>query len=274
MTGRMRMADMIRFSVATVLGLAVAFPLYYVVAGSFFSIGEFSSYPPTLFPRSLSAINFVRALRESMVARFMLNSLVVASVGSVMRIAIAASAAFAVVFLTFKGREVLFLLILGTMFLPADALMLENYLLISRMGLIDSYAGIISVHLLAPVQLFMLRQAYKSIPRELREAAMIDGSSDLDFFLRIVVPMTRPVTLVLVLQSFVSLWNAYLWPLLVTNDSLMRTVQVGITMLGYAESLDYGPTFAAISLIVVPSVVLFVSFRKRIVEGMASAAMG
>jgi sn-glycerol 3-phosphate transport system permease protein len=268
------MADMIRFSVATVLGLAVAFPLYYVVAGSFFSIGEFSSYPPTLFPRSLSAINFVRALRESMVARFMLNSLVVASVGSVMRIAIAASAAFAVVFLTFKGREVLFLLILGTMFLPADALMLENYLLISRMGLIDSYAGIISVHLLAPVQLFMLRQAYKSIPRELREAAMIDGSSDLDFFLRIVVPMTRPVTLVLVLQSFVSLWNAYLWPLLVTNDSLMRTVQVGITMLGYAESLDYGPTFAAISLIVVPSVVLFVSFRKRIVEGMASAAMG
>lgn len=274
MTGRMRMADMIRFSVASVLGLAVVFPLYYVVAGSFFSIGEFSSYPPTLFPRSLSAINFVRALRESMVARFMLNSLVVASVGSAMRIAIAASAAFAVVFLTFKGREVLFLLILGTMFLPADALMLENYLLISRMGLIDSYAGIISVHLLAPVQLFMLRQAYKSIPRELREAAMIDGSSDLDFFLRIVVPMTRPVTLVLVLQSFVSLWNAYLWPLLVTNDSLMRTVQVGITMLGYAESLDYGPTFAAISLIVVPSVVLFVSFRKRIVEGMASAAMG
>ena len=70
MTGRMRMADMIRFSVATVLGLAVAFPLYYVVAGSFFSIGEFSSYPPTLFPRSLSAITFVRALRESMVARF------------------------------------------------------------------------------------------------------------------------------------------------------------------------------------------------------------
>lgn len=274
MTGRMRMADMIRFSVASVLGLAVVFPLYYVVAGSFFSIGEFSSYPPTLFPRSLSAINFVRALRESMVARFMLNSLVVASVGSAMRIAIAASAAFAVVFLTFKGREVLFLLILGTMFLPADALMLENYLLISRMGLIDSYAGIISVHLLAPVQLFMLRQAYKSIPRELREAAMIDGSSDLAFFLRIVVPMTRPVMLVLVLQSFVSLWNAYLWPLLVTNDSLMRTVQVGITMLSYAESLDYGPTFAAISLIVVPSVVLFVSFRKRIVEGMASAAMG
>lgn len=273
MTGRMRMAEMIRFSVASVLGLAVVFPLYYVVAGSFFSIGEFSSYPPTLFPRSLSVINFVRALRESMVARFMLNSLVVASVGSVIRIAIAASAAFAVVFLTFKGREVLFLLILGTMFLPADALMLENYLLISRMGLIDSYAGIISVHLLAPVQLFMLRQAYKSIPRELREAAMIDGSSDLDFFLRIVVPMTRPVTLVLVLQSFVSLWNAYLWPLLVTNDSLMRTVQVGITMLGYAESLDYGPTFAAISLIVVPSVVLLVSFRKRIVEGMASAAM-
>jgi sn-glycerol 3-phosphate transport system permease protein len=186
---------------------------------------------------------------------------------------VAILAAFAVSFLHFKGKQVLFFMVLGTMMLPADALIIENYLMVGRLGLVDSYLGIMSVYLLAPVQMFMLRQSFKTIPLAYREASAIDGCSDLTFLWRIVLPLSRPIVLTLSLHSFVTIWNTYLWPLLVTNAPQMRTVQVGITMLGYADSLDYGPVFAAISLILLPSVIIFLALRKWIVEGIRSGVV-
>lgn len=273
MKARMKRSDIAKAAGATVLGLAVVFPIYYAFAASFFSIGEFSSYPPTLVPRSLSPVNYVRALTESMLPRFMVNSFVTAAVGSVLRMGVAVLVAFAVSFLRFPGRQVLFFIVLGTMMLPSDALIIENYLTISKSGLVDSYLAIMSVYLLAPVQMFMLRQSFKTIPMAYREAAAIDGCSDLRFLISVVLPISRSVVFILTLHSFVTIWNSYLWPLLVTNDPKMRTVQVGITMLGYADSLDYGPTFAAVSLILLPSVIIFLLLRKWIVGGIASGAV-
>ena len=253
--------------VATIMGLVVVFPIYYAVAASFFSVGEFSSYPPRLFPSSFSPVHYVRAITESPLLRFMINSLIVSGVGTIIRMAVAISAAFAVAFFEFRGKRLLFFLILGTMMLPPDALIIENYLMVSRLGLVNTYLGMMSVYLLGPVQLFMLRQSFKTIPRAYREIADIDGCSDLVFLSAVVLPLSRSIVLTLSLHSFFTIWNTYLWPLLVTNASEMRTVQVGITMLGYADSLDYGPIFAAITLIVVPSVILFALMRKRVVEG-------
>ena len=259
---------------ATIFGLVVTFPIYYMVAGSFFSIREFSSFPPTIVPSTIRLLNIQRAINESTLIRFMLNSLISASVGAILRIAIATLSAFAFVYKEFKAKKLLFIVILATMLLPADALILENYILISRLGLIDTYLGIISIHLLAPVQMFMLRQIFKSIPITYREAASIDGCGDVRFLIRIATPMSRSIMLIFLLQSFVTIWNSYLWPLLVTNDTTMRTVQVGITLLSYAENLDFGPVFAAISLVVLPSILLFLVFRKRIVEGVVSGSLG
>jgi sn-glycerol 3-phosphate transport system permease protein len=121
--------------------------------------------------------------------------------------------------------------------------------------------------------MFMLRQSFKTIPLTYRESAAIDGCSDFKFLTSIVLPMSRPIVLTLSLHSFVTIWNTYLWPLLVTNNPEMRTVQVGITMLGYADSLDYGPVFAAISLLLLPSIIIFLLMRKKIVEGIASGAI-
>ncbi len=266
-------SDIVKATGATMLGLVVVFPIYYAFSASFFTIGEFSTYPPTLFPSTLSLVNYIRALTESMLARFMVNSLVVSLVGSLLRMIVAILAAFAVAFLKFKGKQLLFFLVLGTMMLPGDALIIENYLTISRLGLVDSYLGIMSVYLLAPVQMFMLRQSFKTIPLTYRESAAIDGCSDFKFLTSIVLPMSRPIVLTLSLHSFVTIWNTYLWPLLVTNNPEMRTVQVGITMLGYADSLDYGPIFAAISLLLLPSIIIFLLMRKKIVEGIASGAI-
>jgi sn-glycerol 3-phosphate transport system permease protein len=269
----MRRDEVVKAIVATLLGLILVFPIYYTFAASFFEVHQFSASPPHLFPTNFSLHNYVRALRESHLARFMFNSLFVSIVGSIIRITVAILAAFATAYFTFRGRNFLFFFVLGTMMLPTDALIIENYLMVSRLGLLNTYLGIMATYLLAPVQMFMLRQAFKTLPNTFREVAMIDGCSDLDFLTKIVLPMTRPIVLTLSLHSFVTIWNTYLWPLLVTNNPKMRTVQVGITMLGYAENLDYGPIFAAISLVLLPSLILFLLLRKYIVEGIASGSM-
>lgn len=265
--------DVMKALVATLLGLVVMFPICYAFSASFFTIQEFSSYPPKLFPSSFSLHNYVRALTESLLMRFMVNSLLVSFIGSFLRMMIAIFAAFAVALMQFRGKNLLFFLILGTMMLPGDALIIENFLTISKMGLVDSFTGIMSVYLLAPVQLFMLRQSFKTIPRTYREVAAIDGCSDFRFLVSVVLPMSRPIVLTLWLHSFVTIWNTYLWPLLVTNKPQMRTVQVGITMLGYADSLDYGPIFAAISLLLLPALAIFLALRKQIVAGIASGTI-
>lgn len=268
-----RMKDYGTFVVATLLGCIVVFPIFWSFMASFFPIGDFSSWPPRLIPTRIEWSNYTRALQESMLLRFMLNSLVTALGGTAIRMVVAILAAFAASFLMFKGRDFLFILILCTMFLPSDALLIENYLTIQRFGLLDTWFGIVSIYLLAPTQIFMLRQFFKTIPHEYREAAAIDGCGNIRFLTRIVLPMARPVVLVLALQSFTGIWNAYLWPLLVTNTPQMRTVQVGITMLGFSESLDFGPTFAAISLVTIPVVLAFIILRKRIVNGVTSVGI-
>lgn len=273
MTRSMTRTEMMKAAGATMLGLVVIFPIYYAFSASFFSPRDFSSYPPRFFPATLSFHNYVRALEDTLLLRLMLNSLVVSAVGAVLRMMVAILAAFAVALLRFRGRNLLFFILLGTMMLPADALIIENYLTVSRLGLVDTYMGIMSVYLLAPVQMFMLRQSFMTIPQTYREAAAIDGCSDFRFLLSVVLPMSRSIVLTLWLHSFVTIWNTYLWPLLVTNDPAMRTVQVGITMLGYADSLDYGPIFAAITLLVLPSLIIFLLLRKRIVAGVAAGTI-
>ncbi len=268
-----KLSDWILLICATALGLVVIFPICWSFMASFFPARDFSTWPPRFLPSSWEWGNYTKAIVGSMLPRFMVNSLGTSLVGTLVRMAVAALAAFAAAFLTFKGRNFLFLLLLSTMLLPADALMIENYLTIQRSGLLDSWLGIISIYLLAPTQMFMLRQYFKTIPHEYREAAAIDGCGNIRFLCRIVVPMSRPVILALSLQSFTGIWNAYLWPLLVTNKASMRTVQVGITMLGFSENLDFGPTFAAISMVTIPVVVAFIILRKWIVEGVGNTTI-
>lgn len=268
-----RTKDFSVFAVATVLGCIVVFPIFWSFMASLFPIGDFNAWPPRLLPTRIEWSNYTRALQESMLPRFMANSLVTALGGTLIRTTVAILAAFAAAFLSFKGRDVLFFLILSTMLLPSDALLIENYLTIQRLGLLDTWLGIVSIYLLAPTQIFMLRQFFKTIPHEYREASAIDGCGNIRFLLRIVLPMARPVVLALALQSFTGIWNAYLWPLLVTNTPKMRTVQVGITMLGFSESLDFGPTFAAISLVTLPVVLAFIILRKKIVNGVTSSGI-
>ncbi|MBQ7521079.1 MAG: carbohydrate ABC transporter permease [Clostridia bacterium] len=256
---------------ALLLGGLVLFPVLYGALGAFKAPSEFITYPPTLLPRSFSYLkNFETVFTQAPMLRYFLNSFIVAVLGSVVRLTFAVLAAYAFVFFRFPGRKLLFFLLLGTMMLPADTLIITNYQTVSRLNLQDTYLGMCIVSFVGASQMFMLRQHFLSAPAPVREAAQIDGCGDLRFIVSILLPMSLPLLTTLFLQSFVALWNAYLWPLLVTNTNDMRTVQVGITMLTTIEGTNYETVLAGSAVALTPMVLLFLLLRRRITGAMSS----
>ena len=253
-------------------GCLLVFPLLYGLLGAFKTPGEFIAYPPTLFPKSLGNLtNFQAVFTQAPMLRYFWNTLVVSVMTTAVRLVIAGLAAYAFVFFRFPGRKALFFLLLATMMLPADTLVITNYQTVSRLGLLDTYLGIGIVSFVGASQMFVMRQHFLSSPRPIREAAEMDGCGDLRFIALILAPMSLPLLLTLFLQCFVAQWNAYLWPLLVTNTMESRTVQVGITMLTTLDGANYETVLAGAAVAVVPAVALYLCLRRSITRTMGGS---
>ncbi|MFA6733102.1 MAG: carbohydrate ABC transporter permease [Sphaerochaeta sp.] len=259
---------------ATLLSLVIFFPIFYSISASFFTYTDFTSVPARLFSSAPTFDNYQRAFTESKLDRFLFNSLVTASLGTVLRMTISVLAAYTFSFFSFKGRDVLFVLVVATMLLPSDALLIANFSTIRSLRLTDSYLGIIATSLLAPTHIFMLRQYFKTVSPEYREAAILEGCSDSRFLTTLLIPISKAVVITLAIHSFSTIFNDYLWPLLVTNREGMRTVQVALTMLGFSENLDYGPQFAAIALLMTPILIAFVVMHKPIQTSVSTRFAG
>lgn len=258
---------------AILLGLLILFPIIYCFFVSFMMPNQVQSIPPTIFPKQWTWGNYKNVMETTTIGRFMINSLIVAGVSSVIRLIVASFAAFAFSFYEFKGRNALFMLCLGTVMIPSDVVLVTNYQTISRLGLINTYIGMISVFCVSAMNIFMMRQNFLTFSRTLQEAAYIDGCSNIHFFFKILIPTSTPVLTTVFISSFISTWNTYLWPMLVTNNPLMRTVQVGVTMLNNEDGNVYGPIMAASMMVLVPTALIFLIFRKKIVSGMMGGAV-
>ena len=250
------MSKVLRALLTLLLAVLVAFPLVYAVSASFFSPVDFTGKTARFLPSSISFTNYSLALNNKWYPRYVLNSLVTASITCLMRLLVTTLAAFAFTHLRFRGRKALLLVLLSTMFVPSEALLYENYLTIARLGLMNTYAAIALPSVFSAATLLLLIGFFQGMDKELYDAAKVDGSSDLRYLTSILLPLSMPVMLTLALQAFITSFNSYLWPLLVTTKPKMRTVQVGISMLGFAESADYGAQYAAILLITLPFLVL------------------
>ena len=253
------------------IGLVILFPLLYGFFGSFKSAREFASFPPTFFPKSMGYLdNYAAVFQQVPVGRFYLNSLIVAVATAAVRLVIATLAAYAFAFFEFRGKQFLFIFLLGTMMLPADTLLITNYQTISHLGLLDTYLGMCIVSFVGASQMFMFRQRFKSSPVALREASQLDGCGDLRFIVSVLAPTSWPLMVTLFLQSFVASWNTYLWPLLVTNTNEMRTIQVGVTMLTSIEATNYETILAGVTVALLPAIVFFIILRRSMTGAMSS----
>ena len=203
----------------------------------------------------------------------MWNSLILAATSSMVRVIVSALAAFAFAFLDFPCKNLIFMAMLATIMIPADVVLVANYRTVSGMGLINTYLGMMIVFFVSAMNIFQFRQSFKTFATTLKEAAHIDGCSNFTFFLRILLPTNISTVLTVFITAFIGTWNTYLWPLLVTNKTEMRTVQVGITMLNFSEGTVYGPIMAASIMVLLPSLILFLTFQKRIVSGMMAGGV-
>ncbi len=263
------MSKFARNAAIIILSAIILFPLFYALSASFFTPQDFTASEARLLPSSVSARNYMLSLSHRYFLRYLVNSILTAMLTAILRCIIVTMAAFAFTHLSFKGKRVLLIALLSTLFIPPEAMLYENYITTARLGLLDSYLGIILPSLFSASAMLMTVGAYLSSDRDIYDAAMMDGAGDIRYITTILVPLTAPVTITVFIQAFIASFNSYLWPLLVTTRPKMRTVQVGITMLGFAEEGEFGAQFAAIVIVTLPFLLLLLAGRKMIMKAIS-----
>lgn len=242
--------------IAILLAMAVALPLFYMLSASLFSPADFRAQPSRLLPESAVWSNYIRATSQRYFPRYMINSISISVLTVVGRLIISIMAGFALSFLKFKGKSLVAAILLSTLFVPQDALLYQNYSTIAALHLLDTWGGIIIPSLFSAAQTLLLIGTFKSISKDYYDAGRIDGAGDVAFIRMILVPLSQSTITVLAIQSFISSFNSYLWPLLVTNRPKARTIQIGLTMMGFAEEGQLGAQFASIAMITLPFLLL------------------
>ena len=259
--------------ICILLGLVVMFPVIYAFLISFMEPAQVLSREASIIPKKWTLENYATALRSAPLMRFMWNSLVISLVSTVIRVLVSALAAFAFAFFDFKGKNFLFLMVLGTFMIPGDVVLIGNYQTAADLGLINTYTGMMMIFLVSGMNIFMLRQSFKTFASDIRDAAYIYGCGNFRFFWSVLLPTNISSLLTVSITGFMGTWNTYLWPLLVTNKPNMRTIQVGITMMNFSEGTVHGPIMAASIIVLVPALLLFLIFQKQIKAGMMAGGV-
>lgn len=259
--------------VLIMLVLIINIPILYALYISFTEGSQIISLDKNFSFANFTLSNYEKAITQVTLGRFMLNTLWVSLISASARVITASLAAFGFTFFDFSGKNLLFLFVVGTIMIPGEVVMITNYQTVANFGLIDTYLGIVIVALVSSSNIFLIRQNFLSFSKSLREAAYIDGCSNFRFFTQILMPTSMPVLVTVFIQAFISQWNSYLWPLMVTNRNEMRTVQTAITMLNFPDGSNHGAIMATSILVLIPSIFVFVIFQRKIISGMMSGAV-
>jgi len=214
------------FLIAT--SVVMVLPFFWMISTALKGQQEVYIYPPTLFPAELHWENFAHVLETVPFVRFYLNSLLVTSIITVGQVVTAALAGYVFARIEFFGRDLLFYLYLATMIIPTQVTMLPLFLIMSQLGWLDTYQALTVPFLSSSFAVFFLRQFFATFPRELEEAAKIDGASHMRTLFQIVLPSLRPAIATITLFTFLTYWDSYLWPLIVTNTTEMRVLPIGL----------------------------------------------
>jgi sn-glycerol 3-phosphate transport system permease protein len=257
----------------TVLLAIVVFPLYYTVAGSLMSEDALTRFPPALFPDGLHWENFRAVLHAVPLARQYVNSIVVSLVVVAGVLVTSTLAGYVFAFLDFPFKRFAFGLFLSTMMIPAESSIIPNYLTMADWGLINTFPALILPFLASGFGAFLMRQFFLTFPREIYEAAKVEGCGHLRFLWRILVPLSRPVVGTLAVYSFIASYTHYFWPLLVTNTPQMQTIQIGLAQLKSVEDRAPQLVFAGVVRAIIPMLIMIYAFQRQIVRGLTSGAV-
>ncbi len=217
--------------------------------------------------------NYKNALKAQPFYRFFLNTLFVSITVTAVSLFFASLAAYAFAFFNFPGKNIVFLMILGTMMLPQQALLIPNYIMLSKIHWINTYLALTVPWLASAYAVFFLRQFFMQLPKDLFEAAIIDGCSRFGFYWRVALPLCKPSLVTMGVFSFLSNWNAFVWPLIVTNDTNLRVIQVGLSYFSSDAGNEWGQLMAASTMTILPLVIMYFFAQKQFVESSATSGM-
>lgn len=256
-----------------IFGTIVIIPVLYCFNASMMGKSELYAWPPKFFPKSYNLINYKQALKLAPFNRFIWNSTLVSTLSMMGQLITGSLAAYAFSMFKFKGKNLIFLIMLSTMMIPGQAIIIANYLTISKWGINNSHLALILPNVATAFCIFNMRQAFLQLPMEIKEASLVDGCPHFKFFYKIALPLVKPSIGALGIYAFLQCWNSYLWPLLVTDSVKMRTVQIGLGMLQGAESTSFGPVMAGAMMVLIPSIAAFILGQKQLIEGLTSGAV-
>ena len=259
----------LNFLALSAVALLFMFPFFWMVSNALRTNDEVLSVPPRLLPTEPRWENFTEAWAHLPFGQFFVNSLVVAISVTIIVVIVSCLAGYAFARLNFWGRDQLFLAYLGTLMIPQAMLVVPLFLLISKLGWINTYQGLILPMAFSSFGAFLLRQFFLTIPNELEEAAFIDGASRLRILVSIIVPMSLPAIGLLSLFTFIGQWNNFLWPLIVACNSDMATIPLGLLLFKTQQGTAWNYIMAGATFSMLPGIVLAVLLQRFIFNGIS-----
>lgn len=249
-------------------------PFFWMITASFKSLSEVIQIPPQWLPKQWDFRNYAEVFRQQpLFGRFFLNSVTVAAVTVVSVLFTASMAGYAFAKFNFAGKNVLFVFVLSTMMIPFQIRMVPLFVMMNSWKLVDTYAGLILPGLVDAFGIFLMRQFIASIPSDLMDAARIDGASEPGIFLRIILPLSQPALSALAIFTLIGNWEAFLWPLLITNSEELRTLPIGLALFSGRYLQRFDLQMAAATIAILPMVVAFFFLQRRFVEGITLAGL-
>lgn len=257
------------------MALIVLFPFYWMIISSLKTLTEYRLSIPTFWPRQIMFSNYAEAFTAANLGRLFMNTLYVGAISTILSLIITVLSAFAFARLEFKGRETMFALLLATMMIPGELFTITNYSTITQLGWMNSFTALIVPFLVSVFYIFLLRQNFLQIPNELYLAAKVDGTSDLKYLWKVMVPLSMPTLISITILKMMSAWNAYIWPRLVANDKAHQMITNGLrnAFTDTTGDVNYPVQMAAVALVSAPLFLVFVFLRKYIMAGVSRSGI-
>ena len=249
-----------------------AFPFIWMLTSSLKPQSESIDYPPSILPKALTLEYYQILFTELDFGRYLVNTLIVVLI-SYVGLMLMAMAGYAFAKFEFRGKKVLFFLVLATLMIPVQVTMIPTYLIINGLNLTNTLVGIALPTLVSGFSIFLFRQFMTTIPTEMLEAARLDGAGELRTFWQIVLPMSKPILAVQVVLTFITGWNSFLWPLILSSDQKLYTLSVGLNLLNQQLAVNPSLQMAGASVMVLPILIVFIIFQRYVIQGFALSGL-
>jgi len=264
---RRRRYDLRALIVLIPVAIIALFPLYWMITTALTPSEAAIQVPPTLIPNEPTLDNFARLFEQAPVFLWAMNSLIIAVAIMIGHVIFDSMAGYAFAKKRFRGKNLLFVLIVGSLMIPVHVTLVPRFILVSEIGLVNNPLGVILPSIADVFGIFLMRQFISSLPSELEDAARVDGASEWQVFWRIVMPLSRPAVATVAIFSFVGAWNAFLWPLIVLSRRELLTLPVGVATLQQEFTQNIGMVMAGAAVGAIPMIILFLLFQRYFLEG-------